>query len=365
MMRAGFKKLLWSKEWLLLGAFMTILLLAPAFLSNFRLNLLAKFLAYAIAAVGIDLLWGYGGMLSLGQGVFFGLGAYCMAMYLKLGAAGSGLPDFMTWSGLTELPWFWKPFHFAWFALGASLLLPALVAMVTGFIVFRSRLRGVYFSILTQALALVATILFIGQQPYTGGTNGITNFSTIFGLSLADPSTQTALYFTTVIFLAIVYLFCRWLTGSRLGRIVIAVRDAENRLRFCGYDPVKFKVFVFALSAGLAGLAGALFAPQVGIVSPAMLGVIPSIEMVIWVAAGGRGTLFGAVLGTLVVNMAKSYLSESFPDAWLYLQGLLLVSIVLLVPEGIIGLFKRLPKARKTIVENFASRGEILLRKVK
>nr|WP_202820017.1 urea ABC transporter permease subunit UrtC [Calderihabitans maritimus] len=340
-------KLRLDKEWLLFGLMIVVLLLAPTFLSDFRLSLLAKFLTYAIVAISLDLLWGYGGMLSLGQGVFFGLGAYSMAMYLKLMAAGSALPDFMVWSGLTELPWFWKPFHYAWFAIGASVIIPAMVAAIIGFVIFRSRIRGVYFSILTQALALVITILLVGQQPYTGGTNGITNFSTILGFSLSDTSTQTTLYFITVICLACVYILCRWLTGSRFGRILIAIRDAEARVRFCGYNTVMFKVFTFALSAGLAGLGGALFVPQVGIISPAMIGVVPSIEMVIWVAVGGRGTLIGAILGALIVNGAKSYLSESFPDAWLYLQGLLFIAVILLVSGGVMGIFKKLNKSQK------------------
>lgn len=346
-MITGIKKVQLDREWIFFGLIGAVLLLAPTLLSEFRLNLLAKFLTYAIIAIGIDLLWGYGGMLSLGQGVFFGLGAYSMAMYLKLEAAGGELPDFMVWSGLTELPFFWKPFHNFWFALGAAVIIPAMVAALMGFVVFRSRIRGVYFSILTQALALIVTILLIGQQPYTGGTNGITNFSTVFGFSLADSSTQTVLYFITVICLGCVYLFCRWLTNSRFGKIMIAIRDAENRIRFCGYNPVMFKAFIFAFSACLAGLAGALFVPQVGIISPAMIGVVPSIEMVIWVAVGGRGTLYGAVLGALLVNGAKSYLSESFPDAWLYLLGLLFIAVVLLIPDGMVGLFRRLHKNQK------------------
>jgi urea transport system permease protein len=342
--------LLLDRKWILFFVLMVILFLAPVFLSDFRLNLLAKYLVYAIIALGLDLIWGYGGMLSLGQGVFFGLGAYCMAMYLKLGSAGGELPDFMAWSGLTELPWFWKPFQYAWIAVGASVIIPALVATIIGFIIFRSRVHGVYFAILTQALALVVTILLIGQQPYTGGTNGITNFSTIFGFSLADSSAQIILYFITVICLGLVYLFCHWLTESSFGRILIAIRDAEDRIRFCGYNPVTFKVFIFAISAGLAGLAGALFVPQVGIISPAMIGIVPSIEMVIWVAVGGRGTLFGAILGALIVNGCKSYLSESFPDAWLYFLGILYVAVILLVPEGIIGLTKKFFIKRKASI---------------
>lgn len=318
-----------------------LLLAAPLFLSEFRLSLLGKFLAYAILALGIDLIWGYTGMLSLGHGVFFGLGAYCTAMYLKLEAAEGGLPDFMSWSGLTKLPWFWEPFQHGWFALGMAIILPMSLAAILGYLTFRSRIRGVYFSILTQALALIFVILFIGQQPYTGGTNGMTNFKTIFGHYLTSPSVQTSLYIITVLTLVATYLFCRWLTNSRFGKILVAIRDSENRVRFSGYDPVLFKVFVFALSAGIAGLAGILFITQVGIISPAAMGIVPSIEMVVWVAVGGRGTLIGAITGAVLVNAAKSSFSELFPDAWLYFLGALFVLTVLFIPNGIMGLFNK------------------------
>ncbi|MCL6560536.1 MAG: urea ABC transporter permease subunit UrtC [Firmicutes bacterium] len=338
-----------GKRWIAGLAVITLLLLAPFLLSDFRLSLLGKFLAYAILALGIDLIWGYTGMLSLGHGVFFGLGAYCTAMYLKLEAASGGLPDFMVWSGLTELPWFWKPFEHGWFALGMAILLPVSLAALLGYLTFRSRIRGVYFSILTQALALIFVILFIGQQPYTGGTNGMTNYKTIFGYYLTNPSVQTTLYYVTVFFLVAAYLFCRRLTSSRFGRILVAIRDSENRVRFSGYDPVLFKVFVFAVSAGLAGLAGVLFVTQVGIISPAMMGIVPSIEMAVWVAVGGRGTLTGAVIGAVLVNGAKSSFSESFPDAWLYFLGLMFVLVVLLFPDGIMGLFKKWPVCRRNV----------------
>lgn len=340
------KQPLW-RRWLPFAALAVLLLAAPLFLSGFRLNLLGKFLTYAIVAIGIDLIWGYAGMLSLGQGVFFGLGAYSMAMYLKLEAAEGDLPDFMAWSGLQELPWFWQPFGNSAFALAMSLLLPAALAALVGYLVFRSRIRGPYFSIITQALALIFTLLFIGQQPYTGGTNGITNFTTMFGFSLSDQPTQLALYLITVAALGATYLLARWITGSRFGRLLVAIRDGENRVRFCGYNPVAYKVAVFALSAALAGLAGALFVPQVGIISPAAMGIVPSIEMVIWVAVGGKGALAGAVLGTLLVSVAKSYLSESFPAAWSYFFGLLLIAAVVFFPQGLIGLWKRKRRRRE------------------
>ncbi|MFZ5596873.1 MAG: urea ABC transporter permease subunit UrtC [Bacillota bacterium] len=330
------------KRWVVSFAVIALLLLAPLYLSEFRLNLLGKFLAFAILALGMDLIWGYAGMLSLGHGVYFGLGAYCMAMYLKLEASAGELPDFMSWSGLTDLPWFWAPFQHWWFALTAAIALPVLFAAILGSLTFRSRIRGVYFSILTQALALIFVILFIGQQPYTGGTNGITNFKTIFGYNLMNPAVQMTLYLITAATLVGMYFFCRRLTGSRFGRILVAIRDSENRIRFAGYNPVVYKIFVYALSAGLAGLSGVLFVTQVGIISPAMMGIVPSIEMAVWVAVGGRGTLIGAVIGAVLVNAAKSSLSESFPDIWQYFLGMLFVCVVLFFPDGIVGIFNKL-----------------------
>jgi urea transport system permease protein len=330
------------------GAFLlgcVVLLVLPLLLSDFRLNLLGKFLSFAIVALGIDLLWGYTGILTLGHGVFFSLGAYAMAMYLKL--QSESLPDFMMWSGLTELPWFWKPFVHAWFALPMVILVPVAVAVVIGIPTFRARIKGPYFAILTQALALVFSILFIGQQPYTGGTNGITNLQGIFGFSLSEPATMRGLYLMTAVMLILVFLFAKWLVSTKTGRILVAIRDGENRFRFLGYNATLFKVAVFALSAALAGLAGALYVPQVGIISPSMMGILPSVEMAIWVAVGGRGTLVGAVVGALVVNFAKTYLSESFPSSWLYFQGALFVGVVLFFPQGIVGLIANLQRFRK------------------
>jgi urea transport system permease protein len=327
-----------------------LFVVAPNLLDEFRLSLLAKFLAYAIVAVGLDLLWGYTGMMSLGQGVFFGLGAYCWAMYLKLESArsaGETMPDFMNWSGVQSLPWFWVPFGSPLFAGLAAVLVPMLIAGVVGFLVCRSRISGVYFSLITQALAVILTTLIVGQQGFTGGTNGMTNFSTMLGMPLDDVRTQWLLYLFTAATLFAVFLGCRWLVEGRFGRLLVAVRDDENRVRFCGYNVTAIKVFVFALSAGLAGLAGALFVPQVGIISPAMLGIVPSIEMVIWVAVGGRGTLTGAVVGVLVVNAARSGLSESFPETWQILLGALFIGVVVLFPAGIVGTWRELRRRRR------------------
>lgn len=322
---------------------------APLFLSDFRLNVLAKFICFAIVAVGIGLAWGQGGMLTLGQGVFFGLGGYSMGMYLKLAEAGPGqVPDFMSWSGVEELPALWQPFRFAWVALPAAILLPAIIAAALGFLVFRRRVRGAYFAILTQALAAAFVILLIGQQGFTGGTNGLTNIHSLFGYDLTDPANHRMLYYAAAFALGSVYLLSRQLMASRYGRLLIAVRDGENRARFLGYNPTSVKVTAFVLSAAMAGLAGALFVPIVGIVSPALLGIVPSLEMVIWVAVGGRASLAGPVLGALVVSSMKTGLSEQFPSGWLYLQGLMFVLVIAFAPKGLAGikeLLRRKPVA--------------------
>ena len=315
---------------------------APLLLSEFRLNLLGKFLAFAIVAFGICLIWGYTGILSLGHGVYFGLGAYCMAMYLKLEATGGELPDFMGWSGIKDLPWFWKPFSSLSIAIVASILIPVIMAVILGYLTFKNRIRGVYFSILSQALVIITVTLFIGKQEYTGGTNGLTNFSTLLGFELASAETQRGIYWLTLAVLVLTFIFCKWLTDSRLGRVLIAIRDAENRTRFSGFNPTAYKVFIYAVSAGLAGLAGVLFVMQVGIISPAMMGIIPSIEMVLWVAVGGRHSLIGAVIGSVLTNGAKSLFSESYPDIWLVFLGLLFVIIVLFLPNGLVGLVQNL-----------------------
>lgn len=325
------------KQWLPLVLFAIILALAPSVLSEFRLSMLGRFLTYAMVAIGLNLIWGYGGMLSMGQGLFFGLGAYAMGMYLKLEAGGNVLPDFMDWSGLEQLPFFWEPFRSPVFAIAMAIMIPALVAVLIGYPIFRSRTRDVYFSIITQALTLIVSILFIGQQPYTGGTNGLTNFTSILGAPLGATSTQTGLYIASGVGLIGVYILCRWLVNSRFGKLLVAMRDDEDRVRFLGYNPSMLKTIVFAISAGIAGLAGALFVPQVGIISPSAMGVVPSIEMVVWVALGGRGDLFGGIVGALAVNYAKSFLSETFPVFWQLLMGALFIGVVLLFPKGIMG----------------------------
>ena len=315
--------------------------------SDFALNRFGKFLAFAILALGLDLIWGYTGILSLGHGVFFGLGAYAVGMHLMLtigteSVYGSTLPDFMVWNQVKELPYFWKPFYSFWFAIAAAILLPTLFAAIFGFLAFRSRIKGVYFAIITQALALSAWLVFNRNETNLGGTNGLTDFKQVLGFRLSDPGTQRALYVLTVLSLGAAYLLCRWITRSRTGKVLVAIRDSEQRVLFSGYSPGSYKLFVFVVSAALAGLAGALYVPQVGIITPAQIGVLPSLEMVIWVAVGGRGTLIGAVLGAVGVNWARSILTTSFPDLWPFFLGGLFVAVVLLFPEGCLGLARRL-----------------------
>ena len=326
-------------RWLPFVVLLTALLLAPQYLSDFRLSQLGKFLTYAIIAVGLDLIWGYAGMLSLGQGLFFGLGAYGFAMYLKLQSSGGKLPDFMFWSGLESLPWFWVPFQNPIFAIIAALVIPELVAAILGYFIFRSRVQGVYFSIITQALTLLTSIWFIGQQAYTGGTNGITNLGSaqIFGKSLLSPEMQHGFYFATVVCLTLVYIFTVWMTDSRFGRMLVALNTNEARVRFLGYNPVMIKTLIFAASAAIAALAGILYVPQVGIISPSSMGVVPSIEMVIWVAIGGRGTLLGGIIGALAVSYARSYFSETYPEIWQYFFGAIFVIGVIFFKAGIVG----------------------------
>jgi urea transport system permease protein len=329
----------WRGPLLFAAVALLVLGVAPALLDPFRLGLLAKYLCFAVVAVGIGLAWGQGGMLTLGQGVFFGLGGYAMGMYLKLHEAGSqGLPDFMVWSGVETLPAVWRPFGNPWFALGAIVLLPMIVAVALGALVFRQRVRGAYFAILSQALAAAFVILLVGQQGLTGGTNGLTNFSEVFGQPLAEESTQRGLYLVVAVVLGAVYLLARQVVRSRFGRLLVAVRDNEDRVRFLGYNPATVKTITFALSAGMAGLAGALFVPVVGIISPALLGVVPSLEFVVAVAIGGRFTLGGAVLGAVLLGAAKTSLSEQFPSGWLYLEGALFILVITLAPKGIAGL---------------------------
>jgi urea transport system permease protein len=319
-----------------------LLLIAPSLLSEFRVDLLAKYACFAMIAIGVDLAWGYGGMLVLGQGVFFGIGGYVMGMYMKIDEAGAaGLPDFMTWSGVEKLPLIWEPLKYSWIAVPLVIILPMLFAFLLGSLIFRRRVRGPYFAILSQALAAAFVILLIGQQGATGGTNGLTNFTNFFGIDLNDTaSSTTSLYYIAIIVLGICYVIGRQLVRSRFGRLLIASRDQEERVRFLGYNPATIKTIAYMAAAGMAGIAGALFVPIVGIISPALLGIVPSIEMVVWVAIGGRATLWGAVAGAFVVNWAKTGLSEKFPSFWTYFLGLLFIVVVAYFPAGLAGVIK-------------------------
>ncbi|XID96217.1 urea ABC transporter permease subunit UrtC [Paenibacillaceae bacterium WGS1546] len=335
------------RVWLLAGyaAAAAALFSAPLYLNDFRLNLLAKCLAFAIVALGLDLLWGYTGILSLGHGVFFGLGAYAMAMHLKLVASGSRLPDFMDWMGLTKLPWFWEPFKSFVFAAFMGIAIPAVLALLLGFFTFRNRIRGVYFTILTQALVIITVTLFVGQQAYTGGTNGLTGYTHLFGYSLKSDTAKTLAYLATAAALIAAFALCRYLVQSRFGKVLRAIRDGENRTRFLGYDPSFYQMTAFAVSAGLAGLAGMLYVLHVGIISPTMMAIVPSIELVLLVAIGGRGTLIGAVIGAILMTQAKSQLSASYPDFWLFLLGALFIVVTVFMPGGIVGLVRQARQA--------------------
>lgn len=315
-----------------------VLALAPWYVSAFNLSLLGRFLALAILSLGLSLVWGWGGMLSLGQGVFWGLGAYALAMHLKLvGLAAGDLPDFMQWSGLSALPAWWTPFQHAWFAFAAVIAVPALAAAALAWLVLARRVGGVFFALITQALALAFATLLVSEQAYTGGFNGLTDYTTLLGHAIADAGVQRAIYWITLAALALSFLFCRWLLSTSFGRILLAIRDGENRVRFLGYNPTGFKVVAFAIGGALAGLSGALFILPAGVISPAMVGVVPSIEMLIAVAVGGRTSLMGVVLGTLLVNFGKDWISSAMPELWLLVMGGLLILVIMALPDGLAG----------------------------
>jgi urea transport system permease protein len=309
---------------------------------GFRVGLLGRFMALGIAALGIDLIWGYTGMLSLGHGIFFALGGYAFAMFLLLQLPAGKLPEFFSLNGVTELPWFWQPFVSLPFTLLAVILIPSLVAAIVGYFVFRNRIRGVYFSILTQAALIVFYNLFNSQQKWINGTNGLkTDSAMFFGKVVSSIEVQWLFYLFSLFGLVGAYGICRWLTNGQFGRLLMAIRDDEPRVRFSGYDPTGFKVFVLAVSAALAGIAGALFTVQSGIITPNAMDISFSIEMIIWVAVGGRGTLVGAIIGALLVNFGKSVLSEQFPAFWLFFQGAMFLVVVAAVPDGLVGWLRR------------------------
>jgi urea transport system permease protein len=345
-----------------------ILVILPLTLDIFRLNLVGKYLTYAFVAVGLVLCWGNTGILSLGQGVFFGLGGYCMAAFLKLEASSvantkiqstPGIPDFMDWNQITELPLFWLPFKSLPLSLIAVIVVPTLFAYVIGAAMFKRRVGGVYFAIITQAFASVMTILIIGRQGYTGGINGITDLRTLLGWDIRTDHAKYILYFVCCGLLLGAMLLARFVAMSKLGRILVAVRDKEDRVRFSGYDVANFKIFVFCFASALAAIGGAMFTLQIGFMSPSFVGIVPSIEMVIFCAVGGRESVVGAVFGTLLVNWAKTAFSEDFPELWLFAMGGLFIAVVLAFPGGLAGLLTEqiIPRLRFGKRVNDASPG--------
>ena len=347
-----------KKEFSILGIVVGVLFLLPilnawgpesGFLSvnSFQVSLWGKYLTFAILAMSLNLLWGYTGLLCLCQSFFFALGGYAFGMYLMLmigerGAYKSPLPDFMVFLGYQELPMHWKPFYSFWFASGAVLWVPGLVAFLFGFLAFRSRIKGVYFSILTQALTYAACLMFFRNDFTFGGNNGFTDFKDILGFDINSEGTIRGLYIATVALLVITYGITSALLASKFGKVQQAIRDSENRVLFSGYSTTTFKLAIFVLSAMIAGAAGALYVPQVGGINPSLMEAAKSLEVVVWVAVGGRGTKWGPLIGAILVNFIKSYTTQQFPDYWLIIMGSMFVAVVLFMPEGLVGVFNRL-----------------------
>ncbi len=342
----GRKRSPWLEIGIVAGIALLLITVMPMVLTGFRLKLLGRFLSLGICALGIDLIWGYTGLLSLGHGIFFALGGYAIGMHLSLQLPPKEIPEFFELYGVKDLPNFWEPFYSLPFTLGAMVVIPAIVAALLGYLVFRNRIRGVYFSILTQAALIVFFNFFNGQQKLINGTNGLKTDTAplsgmLSGLTAGSPKAQWLFYIVTVLVLVAVYGLCRWLTSGRFGRLLVAIRDDESRVRFSGYNPTPFKVLVFAVSGAIAGIAGALYTVQSGIVSPQYMDIAFSIEMVIWVAVGGRATLVGAILGAVAVNWGRSLLSEQFPEVWMFFQGALFLIVVTVLPDGVIGWFRQ------------------------
>lgn len=357
-MNAISNKLLGGKQGAIGLALLAVLVFVvlPLGVDIFRLNLVGKYLTYAFVAVSLVLLWGNGGILSLGQGIFFGLGGYGMAMFLKLEASDPistkiqttpGIPDFMDWNQITSLPWFWEPFKSLPLTIIAILVIPALFAYIIGFAMFKRRVGGVYFAIITQAIALILSILIVGQQGYTGGVNGITDLRTMLGWDIRTDSAKYILYYVNGGLLFACILLSRYILSSKLGMLLLAMRDKEERVRFSGYDVSNFKIFIFCVSAMISAIGGAMFILQVGFMSPSLVGIVPSIEMVIFAAVGGRMSLIGAVYGTLLVNYGKTVFSETYPELWLFLMGGLFIAVVMFFPNGLAGVYEKYAKKFK------------------
>jgi len=321
-------------------------------ISSYTIALVGKFMCYALAALALDLVWGYTGILSLGHGVFFALGAYAHGMYLmraigRDGVYQSNLPDFMVFLDWKTYPWYWSMTDSFWYCMALVVLVPGVLAFIFGFFAFRSRIKGVYFSIITQAMTFAFMLLFFRNNTGFGGNNGFTDFKRMLGFTITAPGTKAALYLITLLILLSALFLCRWIVTSKLGRVLQAVRDSESRLMFIGYNPLWFKLFVWTLSAILCGIAGALYVPQVGIINPSEMSPANSIEMVIWAAVGGRGTLLGPIIGAFTVNGLKSWFTAAFPDLWLYALGLLFILVTLFMQQGVLGLVSKLKKQRE------------------
>jgi urea transport system permease protein len=315
--------------------------------SDVNLNLLGRYYCFALAALGIDLVWGYTGILSLCQAFFFCLGGYGIGMHMLLktgaqGVYGSALPDFMVWNQVKHLPWFWEPFRHFPIALGLALAVPVAFAAAFGFFAFRSRIKGVYFSIITQALALAMWLIFLRNETMLGGTNGLTDFKTLLGSELARPGVKRGLYMVTALALSAAYFAARYVVASKAGKVLIAIRDSEQRLRFTGFPVTRYKLFAFCAAALLAAVGGILYVPQTGIITPGRMDVKSSLEMIVWVAVGGRGTLAGPILGAIGTSLAYTWLTSRFPGTWLYFLGALFITVVLFFPQGAVGAFAKL-----------------------
>ena len=324
---------------------------SPFHVSAYVITLVGKIMCYAIVAVAMDLIWGYTGILSLGHGLFFALGGYAFGMYLmrQIGRDGSyksDLPDFMVFLDWKQLPWYWTGSDSFLWVLFLVLTVPALVALIFGFFAFRSRIKGVYFSIITQAMVFAAMLFFFRNETGFGGNNGFTDFKRILGYSITAPETRVALFALTAATLLATLVLGRYLVTSKLGRVLAAIRDAESRVMFIGYNPLHYKLFIWTLSAMLCGIAGALYVPQVGIINPGEMSPANSIEIAIWVAVGGRATLIGPVIGAFIVNLAKSFFTMAFPEYWLFFLGALFVGVTLWLPDGVVGLWRKLREKR-------------------
>jgi len=358
------RSLLGAKGWAgVMAAVATVVVLVPILnllvpegslfhLSDYAVSLIGKIMCYAICALAMDLIWGYTGILSLGHGLFFALGGYGMGMYLmrQIGRDGnykSDLPDFMVFLDWKELPWAWTFSDSFVFQMALVVLVPGLLALVFGYFAFRSRIKGVYFSIITQAMTFAAMLLFFRNETGFGGNNGFTDFKRILDIPLAQPSTRMTLFVLTGLTLIGCYLLARWIVGSKYGRVLQAIRDAETRVMFTGYDPLAYKLSIWTFSAVMCGVAGALYVPQVGIINPGEMSAAASIEIAIWTAVGGRATLIGPILGAFFVNGAKSWFTQVFPEFWLYFLGALFIAVTLFLPRGIVGLFDKFSSAAK------------------